>query len=1298
MSLSEVEAKTIVESIAAKRRDEVRSALVQLRGSLEINLSVWGGPEHIPVELLQNADDAFDNGAVNERRGSITFQAHDEFLLVAHNGPAFTAEDVDYISSIGRPHKKPGRQSGWMDFGFKSVFQLTNSPSVFSGPFRLGFEYDRRIGNTESILIPFWVEEVPDEVKGPYSSGQTVFYLPYRLDLTELADFCHGIDFAPLSLAFLRHIRQITVKSKHGSKEYSVDPVQSGMQTVVESFNGEKRRHAFKLLSKKVSVPREVRRQDRVIRSGRGSIKKTVVTLALHLDENRNLVPKEGQLYYFVPTTMRTGLKFDMNGDFLLNAERTDIDRSLRWNEHLLKAAGELIIEAMDYFRRHRRWRYQFYDLLPSGDETTLDLVEKAIIKPVREFCLTNPIIISHENKWVLPSRAAIVPKRLQSVLQPSGLGLDGYLNTKVIGLKFIKSLQVADFTGDSEGELLEKFLKDNTPRLYLNGPKWFIKLYSYLGEALLKDDASLYMSHWWDWRERIRGLPIVLTENLKTVCPKEAVYPTRLQGIPKAVVSKLKFVHPDLVRARGVRKVLVDGFQTPVFSPSSAVESLLNEIKQGKCGIWSKKERVEVLRFVHKWLKGRHWEVPAGMSQLFPNVPVPTARGWVPAKDTYLHFEGLTNLIPEADIVEAPSLRGESGNEWENTFHALGVISFPRVDSLDGIFTRSSSDGLPPGVQGDWRQYWEWLGKQAINPYEYTDYQRLRGLQWVPWLGGLSTLQLEMRRQVLETILRGWSSYYENFVKTKYEWYFRRPNQCEVPSFFSWQLQHKEWLPTTHGVMLAGPNVFSPNRRIKSLIGDLAPYVDCSETVAKDARAFFENIGVKADLDVEGLVSILRYLASRNLPPEYWTEHRLACLKEAYRALAQQIDENNGSSLAGVLLLRNDKRFAAGLVWKDDQTIGSAFPDFDAYAWVPAIERPLLQRLFLAAGIQPLSKLVETSPVGDGDWDTGEWVDRFREKANFLYSLVIHHQPDVSGILLQFLNDNPKLTGYSRLRLKLVWNDYPCLAPIAAYFHRDGATLHLASSAIASDIAFALAKGLGLSEQTEQIERILGENESELTKRFERWGVAIVEIPKQTTLPDEEPPSPSPERPGPTSPEQPPRKEPQPISPVRDLTPHPIAPRPHIPYVVRNRETPDVGARNVAESEAMCVATWFEEKVRKRKVKDVSASESYDLQSMVPDGLGQVERYIEVKAHFSTWPVYLTDPEKELAQVHGDDYWLYVVTHAENGYSLYAVQNPAAQVDIQEHFTPVWQVVGWEEIEPIDVPKTAGVEKSEAS
>jgi hypothetical protein len=1328
MLVTEVEARTIVGEIATRRREELRSALGQLRGSLEINLSVWSGPEHIPIELLQNADDAFENGATDdETRGSMFYITGEKFLLVAHDGPPFTVEDVDYISSIGRPHKKPGRQSGWMDFGFKSVFQLTNHPMIFSGPFRFGFVYDRATGKPESILIPRWIDQVPSEAKDLYEKGYTVFYLPLRTDVAELGQFCQAIDFAPLSLAFLRHIRRITLQTEHRQKQYNVEPVRGGIHTVVETCNGEVYHHLFKLFSKPVQMPPNMRSQDRVIRSGRGSVKNATVSLAIHLDEEHNLVPTEGQLYYFVPTTIGTGLKFDINGDFLLNAERTAIDRSLRWNEHLLMATADLVAEAMDAFRKHRRWRYQFYELLPTGQENALEIVERTIIQTVRSYCQTHPIIISHQNAWLLPSKVAIAPRRLQRVLESSGIGLDGYLNAKATGVNFIKSLDVVDFTGDKEGELVKQFVETNAARMSGMPIKWFLKFYSYLGEAIFADNHNLRMNQWYLWQRRIRDLPIVLTES-GNVRPQDAVFPTRSQEVPKSIAKRLKFVHPGVVSGRGVRRVLVDGFQTPVFSPASVVESIAREAEEGTSRRWSKKDRREVLYFVHRWLRRRRWEIPPDLRGRLPHLLVPTTKDWMPAKDAYLHFEALRELLPEAPVANVlGSSAGDTMADWERTFRALGVVDFPKVQSIEGAFTHRVSDAVPADVQPNWNRYWAWLGKKEINLYEYTSYQRLTSIHWAPWLSKLPTLRPRTRREALQVILRAWGSYYSSFVEIAYEWFYRTDYRKRVSSYFSYQLRNEEWLPTTIGPMKPGPSVFAPLRQVRSLLGDLVPYIECDDFDAKNARTFLEHIGVNTELDIEALVSALAFLGSRNPAPEYWTDQRLAHLKELYRSLAQQIDQDQLPASAVVLmLLRADRQFAntSSLVWNDDIQIGQLFPDFNAYAWVPPMERPLLQRLFLIAGVRPLSTLVVSSTVGDSSWDAVAWVARFRAKASFLYSLVVHHQPEVAGDLLHFLNEEPRVVGHSDLRLKLIWDAESRLVPVPAYFEREEVTLHLASCATASDVAFALAKGLGLPEQTEQVERILIEDQADLGRRFERWGVAVVSIPDETIMPEE--PEPNAEEAVPsgaveneglkrvttegvvggdvvTDDKQGVRSiareglQDSGTSPTARLpitTASPGSRRSHIPSVITGERPADMKARKQAELEAMYVSTWFEKSVRGREVRDVSQRESYDLESIDPANPGIVDRHIEVKAHFSSWPVELTDPEKEQARVLGSDYWIYVVTKTETGYKLYPIQNPidCTQVDIQEHFTTIWRVIGWEATQPITAPPEAGL------
>lgn len=229
---------------------------------------------------------------------------------------------------------------------------------------------------------------------------------------------------------------------------------------------------------------------------------------------------------------------------------------------------------------------------------------------------------------------------------------------------------------------------------------------------------------------------------------------------------------------------------------------------------------------------------------------------------------------------------------------------------------------------------------RKRVSLSEYTSYQRLKGVHWAPWLASVAKLQPERRRQLLQVILSEWNSYYRHFVQTRYEWFYYTGQHRQVSSFFHWQLRQERWLPTTHGVLSAASYVLAPLRQVRVLLGDLVPYVDCDEALARNSRAFFEDIGVKAELDRDTLISVLRYLRGRRLPGDYWTDGRLGHLKETYRLLAQQIDEGEHSEKLALPLLGEDKQFrdSSDLVWKDDPELGAVFPEFERYAWEPAL------------------------------------------------------------------------------------------------------------------------------------------------------------------------------------------------------------------------------------------------------------------------------------------------------------------------------------------------------------------------
>ncbi len=105
---------------------------------------------------------------------------------------------------------------------------------------------------------------------------------------------------------------------------------------------------------------------------------------------------------------------------------------------------------------------------------------------------------------------------------------------------------------------------------------------------------------------------------------------------------------------------------------------------------------------------------------------------------------------------------------------------------------------------------------------------------------------------------------------------------------------------------------------------------------------------------------------------------------------------------------------------------------------------------------------------------------------------------------------------------------------------------------------------------------------------------------------------------------------------------------------------TPDANI----EAIGMQVAVEYERQQGRNPV-DVSAQNlGYDIRSEAPDG---TIRYIEVKARAQTGDIVLTPNEWIMAQRLGDEYWLYIITHANEQPQLHMIQNPASHLQPEQ-------------------------------
>ncbi|GEM_PF-4911448 len=148
-------------------------------------------------ELVQNAEDA-------KPVSKIEFIVNHDGITVQNDGKNFDDEDLERITSLGEGKKDPDL-IGMFGVGFRSVYKVTDSPTILSGD--------------KKIHFPTWHNYKITRIDPPQKGS--VFQLPFK-KLSE-ADFnqIHENLFSHVQemLLFLENLKTISVENKEKNRK-----------------------------------------------------------------------------------------------------------------------------------------------------------------------------------------------------------------------------------------------------------------------------------------------------------------------------------------------------------------------------------------------------------------------------------------------------------------------------------------------------------------------------------------------------------------------------------------------------------------------------------------------------------------------------------------------------------------------------------------------------------------------------------------------------------------------------------------------------------------------------------------------------------------------------------------------------------------------------------------------------------------------------------------------------------------------------------------------------------------------
>lgn len=366
------------------------------------------------LELIQNAEDA---GLGLDNVGEFAIALDKERVRITHNGRPFSKDDVGAICGI-RSSKKPEKGTlGYLGIGFKSVFKVSDCPEVHSGWLR--FKFDRSHwsdpGSTLWHVLPLWAGE-PSE---PVDSGKTTFLIRFRPEEESYPVLLKEATMLKTELyLFLRWLRKIKVTDEVSGQTWTLENIgedENGITTLKRDHEEQR----FKFFRRLCQPPEEVKR-DRLTQEYRANVIQKEVRVAFALDAYGNLVPSEagtmyGGVYSFLPLGQeRSGAKFPIQADFLVQPGRDAINYESRWNHWLVEEVCNLCKEeVIPFFKQHPRWRYQilpaFEFIKYKGQEQYDRLFGPKLIDPLEAFLRADACVPTRDDGWANPAETIMV-------------------------------------------------------------------------------------------------------------------------------------------------------------------------------------------------------------------------------------------------------------------------------------------------------------------------------------------------------------------------------------------------------------------------------------------------------------------------------------------------------------------------------------------------------------------------------------------------------------------------------------------------------------------------------------------------------------------------------------------------------------------------------------------------------------------------------------------------------------------------------------------------------------------------
>lgn len=366
--------------------------------SRKSQVSMYSDFTHFIFEILQNAD---DYGATE-----ISFDLTSDRLAIIHNGYPFLEENVKAISYFGNSTSREDLiKTGRFGLGFKSVFAFTATPAIHSGDehFEIFDLYKlRAIKRPERfkkdqtiILLPFdhlvkknEIDKIGDKkldfIEKPISPDIAYQRISKRLEKLDIETLLFTINIQEIKwntndqgghyLRQDKHLRSNKVRST----------------TITDGTLLSK----YLIFIRQIVPPKEQFAELEKCRP---------VNLAFKLNDNNSIQYTKRPLTVLFATKEETHVGFIINGLFRTPPHRETVNYDDPFNQFLVNEISQLLLESLDYLKKHNLLTVEVLKALPIKKNNFLDPEKnkKHLLFPIFE-AVKNALI----EKYLLPTHS----------------------------------------------------------------------------------------------------------------------------------------------------------------------------------------------------------------------------------------------------------------------------------------------------------------------------------------------------------------------------------------------------------------------------------------------------------------------------------------------------------------------------------------------------------------------------------------------------------------------------------------------------------------------------------------------------------------------------------------------------------------------------------------------------------------------------------------------------------------------------------------------------------------------------